>query len=262
MQALYDQIGATYSATRRADPSIAQALAEYVSVAQAAQFLDVGCGTGNYTCAVAAYGGQWHGVDTSAEMLEQARVKSSRISWMLGSAETLLFANESFAGAICTLAIHHFASVATTFSEVFRVLRAGKLVLFTAFPDQMRNYWLCHYFPEMMEKSIQRMPSRALVVKELRAAGFSEPLIVPFHVTTELQDMFLYSGKLRPALYLDSAVRSNISSFATLCPPQELERGLSSLREDLSNNRFQAMLQQCPAEKGDYAFVIATKTGI
>ena len=262
MPALYDQIGATYSATRRADPSIAQVLAEYVGTSEAGSFLDIGCGTGNYTCAVAAHGGQWHGVDPSAEMLEQAKVKSSRISWRLGSAEALPFAGGSFAGAICSLALHHFASVATAFSEAFRVLRSGRLVLFTAFPDQMRNYWLCHYFPEMMEKSIHRMPSRALVIEELRNAGFSEPLIMPFHVSTRLQDMFLYSGKLRPELYLEPAVRSNISSFATLCPPRELNQGLSALRDDISNNRFQALLQQYPTEQGDYAFVIATKAGI
>lgn len=262
MPVLYDQIGATYSATRRADPSVAQALAEYVGVSNAGSFLDVGCGTGNYTCAVAAHGGRWHGIDTSAEMLGQARGKNRFITWTLGSAETLPFGTGDFTGAICTLAIHHFTSVATAFSETFRVLRAGKIVLFTAFPDQMRNYWLCHYFPRMMEKSINRMPGRELVIQELKNAGFTEPLVIPFHVTAELQDMFLYSGKLRPELYLEPAVRSNISSFATLCPARELEKGLSALRNDISSGRFQALLQQYSIDQADYAFVVATKTGI
>jgi SAM-dependent methyltransferase len=262
MPVLYDQIGATYSATRRADPDVAQALAEYVGASEVGRFLDVGCGTGNYTCAVAAHGGKWHGVDASAEMLEQAKIKCSRISWTLGRAETLPFAAGNFAGAICTLAIHHFESVASALSEVFRVLSGGNIVLFTAFPEQMRNYWLCRYFPEMMEKSIERMPSRALVIRELESAGFSEPLVVPFQVTTELQDLFLYSGKLRPELYFDPTVRSNISSFATLCPARELEQGLTALRDDISSNRFHALPQQYSTAQGDYAFVIATKTGI
>jgi ubiquinone/menaquinone biosynthesis C-methylase UbiE len=261
MQMLYDQIGATYGSTRRADPGVAQTLAERIGASHGQRYLDVGCGTGNYTCAVAAHGGQWFGIDPSAEMLEQARVKSNRVCWTRGSAQALPFADGGFSGVICTLAIHHFQSTATAFAETFRVLRAGKLVLFTAFPDQMRNYWLCRYFPEMMQRSIDRMPSRALVIQELKSAGFSEPLVTPFYVTNELQDLFLYSGKLRPELYLERAVRLNISSFATLCPPLELEQGLLALRSDILNNRFQAMLQEYPIDQGDYAFVTATKMG-
>ena len=260
--ALYDAIGASYGATRRADCGIRDELVKHVELRASEDFLDLGCGTGNYTCALAAAGGQWHGVDASAEMLDQARSKDCQVSWMLADAQSLPYEDGTFAGAICTLAIHHFPSLEAPFAEVARVLRAGRFVLFTAFPEQMRSYWLCHYFPQMMEKSIERMPRKETVLRALGEAGFSAPSIVPFAVCHGLQDLFLYSGKVHPQLYLNASVRSNISSFATLCLPSELEEGLERLQADIAKNRFQCVARQYASTEGDYAFVVAEKVCI
>jgi ubiquinone/menaquinone biosynthesis C-methylase UbiE len=259
---LYDTIGASYGATRRADSGILGELAKHVELRAGDEFLDLGCGTGNYTCALAAAGGQWHGVEPSAEMLEQAKSKGRQVSWMLADAQSLPYEDDTFAGAICTLAIHHFPALEAPFAEVARVLRAGKFVVFTAFPEQMQSYWLCHYFPRMMEKSIERMPRKETVLRALGEAGFSAPSVVPFAVSDRLQDLFLYSGKVRPQIYLSASVRSNISSFATLCPPSELEEGLERLRADIAEDRFQSVARQYASTAGDYAFVVAEKPGI
>lgn len=261
-QALYDAIGAGYGATRRADPGILDELAKYVGLRANGEYLDLACGIGNYTCALAVTGGRWHGADASAVMLERARSKDCQVAWMLAEAQALPYDDRRFAGVICTLAIHHFIGLEATFAEVARVLRAGMFVLFTAFPEQMRSYWLCHYFPRMMEESIARMPPKATVLRALSAAGFTEPVVVPFVVSRDLQDLFLYAGKVRPELYLDASVRSNISSFATLCPAQELEEGLERLRADIAENRFQSIARQYVSASGDYAFVVAAKSGI
>ena len=261
-RSLYDAIGASYGTTRRADQGILNELVKHVGLRADGEYLDLGCGTGNYTCALAATGGRWHGVDSSEAMLEQARSKDCQVTWMLGEAQSLPYKSGTFAGAICTLAIHHFIGLEAPFAEVARVLRAGKFVLFTAFPEQMRSYWLCHYFPRMMEKSIERMPCKATVLGALGAAGFSEPLVAPFTVDRGLQDLFLYSGKVQPQLYLNASVRSNISSFATLCPAKELEEGLERLRADITKNRFQDIARHYVCTLGDYAFVIAAKPGI
>ncbi len=260
MQPLYDSIGTTYGATRRADPGICQALAEYVGAGRAASFLDLACGTGNYTCALAARGGYWHGIDISSEMLEQAKTKSQQVVWRRGSADALPYSDGAFAGVICTLAIHHFASLDTCFAEVFRVLNTGNFVVFTAFPEQMRNYWLCNYFPEMMARSIGTMPAKPVVLDALREAGFDLKEIVPFHVTNELQDLFLYSGKGRPQFYLNASIRANISSFSTFCPGPELAHGLSALRSDIEDNSIVSVVQKYSGTVGDYAYVIAHKT--
>lgn len=259
MQSLYNSIGATYGATRRADPEILRALAQYSGLTVEGSFLDLGCGTGNYTCALAALGGHWHGIDISSEMLEQAKAKSQRVAWHHGTADELPYPERCFAGAICTLAIHHFPNLHSSFSEIYRVLSAGRFIVFTAFPEQMRGYWLCHYFPQMMERSIEKMPAKAVVLSALREAGFAIQEVIPFHVKNELQDLFLYSGKLRPEFYLDPSVRANISSFATLCPAAELENGLRALRSDIDDGGFTRVLENSFQAAGDYAFVVAQK---
>jgi SAM-dependent methyltransferase len=259
MQPLYNSIGSRYGATRRADPAIAGQISRLVNCAGGSRFLDVACGTGSYTCALAAGGGQWHGTDISEVMLKQAMEKDSSIEWAVGSIERLPYQDGFFDGVVCSLAIHHFAELDTPFREVWRVLNKGKFVIFTAFPEQMQNYWLCHYFPDMMRRSCQKMPSKQSVVDSLQLAGFEIASVNPFFVTNQLQDLFLYSGKERPEFYLDPVVRANISSFAALCSAEELEQGLLALRADIASKRFNEVSQRYESRSGDYAFVVGGK---
>lgn len=259
MKPLYDSIGSKYGATRRADPTIARELARLVRVKDGSSFLDVACGTGNYTCALAALGGRWHGTDISDVMLKQAAEKTSDVEWRIASSNALPFPDGSFGGVVCSLAIHHFPELSLSFREVWRVLRKGRFVIFTAFPEQMHGYWLCHYFPEMMRRSVESMPAKESVTAALLSAGFEIENITPFHVTKQLQDLFLYAGKERPELYLDPIVRTNISSFASLCAAQELHAGLRALRADLESGQFQSVAQRHSSDTGDYAYLVARK---
>jgi len=259
MEPLYDSIGNLYGATRRADPTIARTLARLVDAGRDASFLDLACGTGNYTCALAALGGRWHGIDISDAMLQQASARSREIDWRQGSADALPYDDRSFSGAICTLAIHHFPALHAPFKEVFRVLDEGAFVIFTAFPEQMRSYWLRHYFPAMMERSIEQMPARRTVLDALSDAGFAIDEIVPFNVTNDLEDLFLYAGKERPGLYLDPIIRANISSFAALSSEEELRTGLERLARDIENGSFHDVARRYAGSDGDYAFVVARK---
>jgi SAM-dependent methyltransferase len=257
MKPLYDTIGETYRATRRADPVIVQELARRVGLDQGSRFLDIACGTGNYTRALAALGGRWHGIDISQTMIAQAKEHAAPVDWHHGPADALPFPDGSFDGLICSLAIHHFPEILTPFREAHRVLDTGRFVIFTAFPEQMHAYWLCRYFPKMMRRSIEQMPTREAVFSSLRAAGFEIESVIPYRVTHQLQDLFLYAGKERPELYLDPAVRANISSFASLCEADELHEGLRGLRADLDSGRFQDAARRRPPSRGDYAFVVA-----
>jgi SAM-dependent methyltransferase len=220
-------------------------------------YLDLACGTGSYTVALSSLGGVWTAVDVSEVMLAQARTKTSSVTWIRSDADCLPFDNGAFDGAICTLAIHHFKSLVAPFAEVRRTVRSGSFVIFTGLADQMRHYWLSHYFPEMMARSIAAMPSEAKIRVALSAAGFKSVAVVPFFVTSELQDLFLYSGKDRPELYLDSAVRANISSFVNLAPARELHDGLCQLAGDLQSRAFDAVKKRYRTDLGDYALVIA-----
>ncbi len=259
MPALYDAIGAGYGTTRRADPELADTLAILLALPATGRGLDLACGSGNYTAAMATRGGIWTGLDESATMLAQARQTAVPVNWVRGDAAMLPFADGSFDALLCALAIHHFAALDAPFAQAQRVLRAGgRFVIFTAFAEQMPAYWLGRYFPRMMARSIEKMPARAAVHSALRGAGFSSIEVLPYHVSERLQDLFLYAGKHRPAMYLDAAVRANISSFATLCPAHELAAGLDALRADLAQGRWAGVLPDATTA-GDYAFVIAHK---
>ncbi|MBI1742589.1 methyltransferase domain-containing protein [Candidatus Acetothermia bacterium] len=258
--ATYDHIGQSYDSTRRADPYLPSRLIHHLNAKPGDKILDVACGAGNYTIALAQAGLQMHGIDQSSVMLEYARKKSNShlVQWHLGDAEHMPFADKTFVGALCTLAIHHFNDTRPIFAEVYRVLARGRFVIFTADPEQMKKYWLNVYFPQMMSKSIARMSMLAAVEQNLRNAGFKAIHKESFNVTNELQDLFLFSGKHRPQIYLDPRVRAGISSFADLADADEVELGLQQLAADIDSGKISEVIATHPNES-DYLFVIAEK---
>ncbi len=260
---IYDRIGQGYDATRRADPYIAGRLAHHLSMQESPvglwKYLDVGCGTGNYTSALAARGCVWHGLDLSPRMIGRARPKSQTIHWILAGAEHLPFPGRVFSGAVCTLALHHFANLDPIFQEVYRVLDRGKFVIFTADAGQMRWYWLNEYFPESMTRSIDQMPAIENVEASLHRAGFSTIKTEAYDVRPDLEDLFLYSGKHRPQLYLDDGFRRGISTFSSLASPGEVAEGCQRLAQDIQSGRIAEVVERYRSNSGDYLFVVAAK---
>ncbi len=100
--AIYEQIGQSYDLTRRADREIAARLAVHLQIKSNSSYLDVGCGTGNYTLALAKYGGIWHGVDQSKEMIDAATNKSNIVAWQVAEAESLPYPDGTFSSVLCT----------------------------------------------------------------------------------------------------------------------------------------------------------------
>jgi ubiquinone/menaquinone biosynthesis C-methylase UbiE len=108
MKAIYDTIGESYDTTRRADPEIFATLSSLLEVEDDKCYLDVACGTGNYTSALARFRGKWFAFDESEKMLAKARSKCTLANWKHFSAENLDYESNYFDGAVCALAIHHF----------------------------------------------------------------------------------------------------------------------------------------------------------
>jgi SAM-dependent methyltransferase len=256
---LYDQIGVGYDGTRRADPSIVARLAALLDMPPDAACLDVACGTGNYTTAVAAGAGRWHGVEISPRMLAEARAQRSRVLWVLGDALALPFARGAFALVMCTLAIHHFADLGGALAEIARVLRRGRLVIFTSAPSQMRQYWLNEYFPDAMARSMVVMPEFDRVQALLVTAGFTLPRVEPWNVPSDLQDLFLYSGKHRPEMYLSAAFRRGISTFTQHANAAEIAAGCARLSADIKTGRINDVRRAFASTDGDYAFVVTER---
>ena len=99
-----------------------------------------------------------------------------------------------------------------------------------------------------------------LPIQDLYAESHSVPLQVGWNclaLPEQPVDLFLYSGKHQPHLYLDERVRANISSFANLADPDELGAGVERLKQDLARGRFEQATAEYEDVGGDYLFIAA-----
>ena len=256
---LYNKIGYSYDATRHPDPYIVQRLVYHLKVNPSYKYIDIACGSGNYTSAIADMGAHMYGIDVSSIMIDTAKAKTDKVRWFVGEAEKLPFSDDSFGGSICTLAVHHFASLQLAFNEAFRVIEKGAFVIFTSTREQMRNYWLNEYFPKAMNASIKQMPSFSEIKQSLENVGFSSLYTEIYNVENDLQDLFLYSGKNRPEIYLDSRIRSGISTFASLADEVEVNMGCERISMDIESGRIHKVVESSISNIGDYMFFVANK---
>ena len=256
----YDTIGIGYNTTRKADKYISERIAHHLNPGKTGLYLDIGCGTGNYTDALQKKGYPFIGIDPSKEMLFRAKNTNREIDWRKGTGENTTLNNESVNGIIAVLTIHHWTDISKGFSEMYRVLKPdGRIVIFTSTPEQMNGYWLNHYFPQMLGESIVQMPSFQLVNEAMLKSCFKNITTEKYFVREDLEDHFLYCGKTRPWLYIKPEIRKGISSFADIGKQQEISLGLSQLEKDIEDGNIRNIMDKYENDKGDYLFITGTK---
>ena len=260
MKAKYDKIGIDYNHTRSADKNLTERLLYHLNPVSGGRYLDIGCGTGNYTDKLRKKGFEFIGIDPSSEMLLKANQKNKDIDWRLGYAEDTDLEDEFVNGVIAVLTIHHWENLFKGFAEMFRVLKPdSRIVIFTSTPVQMQGYWLNYYFPEMLKASISQMPSLEVIEKSLIKAGFLLTGKETYFIKPDLEDLFLFSGKHNPELYLRSEVRRGISSFSSLANKDEVEFGLSQLKQDIESGKIEEIMKSPENGSGDYLFITGKK---
>ncbi len=260
MEIKYDKIGTDYDLTRKADKHLAENLLRHLNPGANGLYLDIGCGTGNYTNELQKKGFQFIGIDPSNEMLEKARVKNKHIEWRYGTAENAGLPDKSIDGIICSLTIHHWADLKKAFSELFRVIKTnGRIVIFTSTSKQMKGYWLNHYFPKMLNDSIIQMPSLKKIKTLMKTSGFKVVTVELYFIKTDLEDQFLYCGKENPELYFNEKIRNGISSFSSLANRAEVQQGLSDLRKDINSGKIRQIIRSYGNDSGDYLYIIGKK---
>ncbi len=139
------------------------------------------------------------------------------------------------------------------------MMKPGRFVMLTATPEQMKHYWLFHYFPILMEDAAKRMSSFSRVEKAYLDAGFTNIKQEPFFVTESLTDWFLHAGKYRPQMYLDPMVRAGISSFHVSANAEETAKGLAQLESDIASGKINDIINQYESDIGEYLFVVGEK---
>lgn len=260
MKEKYDRIGKFYNRTRTADPFLAEKFFQLLTPPNQGKFLDIGCGTGNYTIALKKMGLDFVGVDPSTKMLKKAKAKSDKIRWEIGKSEKIPFENETFIGALASLTIHHWSDLSVSFAEIKRILKpAGKFLIFTSTYEQTLSYWLKHYFPAMIKNSAKQMPEFSEIGKALENNRFEILESEIYFVQEDLKDMFLYSGKHNPQIYLDPQIRQGISSFSDMAKADEVALGLEKLQQDIETGKICRIIEEFENKDGDYLFIVSKK---
>ena len=174
-------------------------LIEMAGACTGARALDLACGTGDLTFALAARGARAAGLDITPRMIELARRKSVRPAaagpapaWLVGDMMALPFADESFDVVTTGYGIRNVPVIEPALAEIRRVLRPGGRLLSLDFnrPEHalVRGVYLTYlsvvgsalglalhgdpdtyrYIPE----SIRRYPGARGLAALMRDAGF------------------------------------------------------------------------------------------
>src|SRR5262245_24976948 len=144
------------------------------------EVLDVACGPGIVACALAAVARHVTGIDLTPAMIDQAKAKQralrlDNLSWVVGDAVPLPFADRAFSVVGSRYSFHHLLDPRAVFAEMVRVTRPGGRVavidVYTSSPQQSEAY-------NRVERWRDPSHVRALSVSELtglfREAGLCE----------------------------------------------------------------------------------------
>lgn len=218
MEALYDNVGKSYSVSRCEDPKIAEDIFQFLLGSDS--ILNIGAGTGSYEpreMNVIA-------VEPSMEMIQQRAKDSAPVKQAY--AELLPFDDDAFSHTMTVLSMHHWADREAAFAEIKRV--TTKRFVAVTWNPSAEPYWLTDdYFPEIhiVDRSI--FPS----LDEMRN-HFPGVRFYTLEIPKDCIDGFTAAYWARPRQYLDATVRSGMSTFSKI---NGVDEGLKKLEADLES---------------------------
>lgn len=191
--------------------------------------LDVGCGTGHWLHILESHGLQVAGMDSSQEMLQQARTHVKSGDLKHGYANKIPWENNAFNRLFCINALHHFEEKSQFISEAFRVLNPkGGLLVVGLDPHKARDQWFVYdYFHDTLKHDLQRYMSTSTLERLMVEAGFLD-----CH-TVEAQHMSMHFPA-RKAIE-DGLLDKTIVSQLGILPQPDFDRGLQKIWEDITN---------------------------
>ena len=184
--------------------------------------LDVACGPGLITCAVAHVAKHVTGIDITPAMIEQARKRQqtmglTNMDWKIGDVTPLPFPGASFSAVITRYSFHHFLEPEAVLNEMVRVCQPGGRVavvdVFMSTPEQSEAY-------DRMEKLRDPSHTRALLLAKLTGMFHDAGLTV-----------------MKTAFYkLDVELEKLLT--ATCTKPDDAEKVRSIFEDDLGVDRL------------------------
>ena len=219
------EIASIYDAARRLSPEGLEQwldlLAKHVP-AHAPHIVDLGCGTGRFTQAMAdRFGARVSAIDPSLKMLDQARAQigSPRVQFMQAPGEALPLADEAADVVFMSMVLHHFADMEAVARECRRILRSGGHVCIRS---STRETHFVHeeFFSGFRPLVDQVLPPRRRVTSVFEAAGL-QPVVQQLVPTVLAPDWATFADRI--ALRGDSIVVRLADS--------DFEAGMAKLRQ-------------------------------
>jgi ubiquinone/menaquinone biosynthesis C-methylase UbiE len=187
------------------------------------KILDLGCGTGRFSEALAVYfKAEVAGIDPSSKMLERAREKQhdGRVQYQRGSAEAIPLPSASVDMIFMSMSFHHFGDRASAVRECRRALREqGVVFVRTGTREQIQAYPYVPFFPSSRAMIEELLPDRSELRESFERGGF------------RMTAWELITQTVAPSwkAYADKLSAGGDSIIARLSR-EELESGLAALR--------------------------------
>ncbi len=244
-RARYDDIGRSYSTTRREDPRIA---APILRALGSGSVLNVGAGSGNYEPTdrpVVA-------LEPSAQMVEHRPAGTAPA--VRGMAESIPFADRSFDVALAILTVHHWGDPVVGLRELARV--ADRQVVFYFETEVTHRFWALDYFPEAFALPTEVDPPGETLLRAHLDIVEITPVLIPH----DCMDGFGAAYWGRPEAYLDPDVQAGMSWLALLSESAR-HAGTERLRAALDSgewDRRHGALRSQEWFDGGYRLAVAT----
>ncbi len=139
--------------------------------------LDVGAGTGRLSVSLANREANVTAMDSSPKMLQILKRKNNKITTVVGDAENLVFANETFDIVTAAFLIVHLKDPTRFFDEAYRVLKDGGLFVVTNI-NQKDPPLVKTAEGEIIIESFYHRPERIREILESLAFGIEEEIFV------------------------------------------------------------------------------------
>jgi ubiquinone/menaquinone biosynthesis C-methylase UbiE len=182
--------------------------------------LDLGCGTGRFSEALAThFDAEVIGIDPSQKMLDQAqrKLRDGRVRYQSGRGEAIPLADDSVDLVFMSMSFHHFTDQKLAARECRRVLRDGApAILRTGIHERIASYPYVEFFPESVPIMEELLPTGSFVREVFKSAGFS-------------------------TVRLDVVVQEIAADYATYV--EKISAGADSVLAQLSPTQFQTGLE-------------------
>jgi ubiquinone/menaquinone biosynthesis C-methylase UbiE len=191
--------------------------------------LDLGCGTGRFSEALAVrFDAEVIGIDPSEKMLAQARGKTRdhRIRYEHGRGESISLPDNSVCLIFMSMIFHHFEDPRLAARECRRVLREGGTAFIrTGIRERISSYPYFDFFPASRPILEEVLPTNTFVREVFEAAGFRTVRVEL--VTEEIAPSY--------AAYAEKLSAGADSVLASLSR-RDFESGMRALRTHAAEN--------------------------